>query len=65
MLFRSISNVDNLDAQTQMVDEKIYYDLNAQSIKEINPQIFDWLKLQDINVNVIIILMLIVAGINI
>ena len=40
-------------------------DLNAQTIKEINPQIFDWLKLQDINVNVIIILMLIVAGINI
>ena len=61
----TISNFDNLDAQAQMVDEKIYYDLNAQSIKEINPQIFDWLKLQDINVNVIIILMLIVAGINI
>jgi lipoprotein-releasing system permease protein len=31
----------------------------------MNPQIFDWLKLQDINVKVIIILMLIVAAINI
>ena len=61
----TIHNFDNLDAQTQMVYEKIHYDLNAQTIKEINPQIFDWLKLQDINVNVIIILMLIVAGINI
>ena len=61
----TIHNFDNLDALTQMVYEKIDYDLNAQTIKEINPQIFDWLKLQDINVNVIIILMLIVAGINI
>ena len=61
----TIHNFEDLDAQTQMVYEKIHYDLNAQTIKEINPQIFDWLKLQDINVNVIIILMLIVAGINI
>jgi lipoprotein-releasing system permease protein len=61
----TIDNFEDLDAQTQMVYEKIHYDLNAQTIKEINPQIFDWLKLQDINVNVIIILMLIVAGINI
>ena len=61
----TIHNFEDLDAQTQMVYEKIDYDLNAQTIKEINPQIFDWLKLQDINVNVIIILMLIVAGINI
>ena len=61
----TIHNFEDLDALTQMVYEKIDYDLNAQTIKEINPQIFDWLKLQDINVNVIIILMLIVAGINI
>lgn len=60
-----IDNFDNLDAQTKMVYEKISYNLNAQSIKQLNPQIFDWLKLQDINVNVIIILMLIVAVINI
>ena len=60
-----IDNFDNLDAQTKIVYEKISYNLNAQSIKQLNPQIFDWLKLQDINVNVIIILMLIVALINI
>ena len=61
----TINNFEDLDEQTKMVYEKIPYNLNAQSIKEINPQIFDWLKLQDINVNVIIILMLIVAAINI
>jgi len=61
----TIDNFEELDKQTKMVYEKIGYNLNAQSIKELNPQIFDWLKLQDINVNVIIILMLIVAAINI
>jgi lipoprotein-releasing system permease protein len=38
--------------------------LNARSIKEIYPQIFDWLSLQDINGIIIIVLMLIVSGIN-
>ena len=33
--------------------------------KRLIQQIFDWLKLQDINVNVVIILMLIVSAINI
>ena len=61
----TINDFEELEKQTQMVYEKTPYNLNAQSIKELNPQIFDWLKLQDINVNVIIILMLIVAAINI
>ncbi len=61
----TINNFEDLEKQTQIVYEKTSYDLNAQSIKEMNPQIFDWLKLQDINVKVIIILMLIVAAINI
>jgi len=38
--------------------------LNAQNIQELHPQIFDWLNLQDLNVQVIIILMVIVASIN-
>jgi lipoprotein-releasing system permease protein len=38
--------------------------LKVMNIVEKYPQIFDWLNLQDINVMVIIILMLIVAGIN-
>ena len=61
----TINDFEELEKQTQMVYEKTPYNLNAQSIKELNPQIFDWLKLQDINVNVVIILMLIVAAINI
>ena len=38
--------------------------LKVLNIVEKYPQIFDWLNLQDVNVMVIIILMLIVAGIN-
>ena len=35
--------------------------VKVRNIKELYPQIFDWLKLQDMNVLVIIILMLLVA----
>jgi len=59
-----IDNFDELDEITAKVYEKIPYNLNAQSIKEKNPQLFDWLDLQDINVRVILILMLIVGGVN-
>lgn len=60
-----IENFEELDKQTEILYEKVPFNLNAENIKQLNPQIFDWLKLQDINVNVIIILMLIVALINI
>ncbi len=36
----------------------------VRNIVERNPQIFDWLELQDLNVMIIIILMLVVAGFN-
>ena len=42
-----------------------YYNKNVKSIHQLYPQIFDWLKLQDVNVMVIILLMLLVAGVNI
>lgn len=38
--------------------------LRVTSIKDKNPQLFDWLNLQNINVWVILILMIIVAGFN-
>ena len=60
----SINDFRNLESITNEVYDMIPYDLNAQSIKEKAPQLFDWLKLQDMNVKVILILMLLVAGIN-
>ncbi len=56
-----------------MVAEAVYFDMiercdrqgntyYARSIKELNPMIFDWLAVQDINVVVILVLVLAVAG---
>ena len=59
-----VNNIENLDSYAKEIDEKIDYNLKAISIKEKYPQIFDWLKLQDFNVLIILILMLIVGGIN-
>lgn len=64
--------VDNYD-QLDEVAEELYFDLAekqdrrgntfyARSIKELNPMIFNWLDVLDINVVIILILMLAVAG---
>ena len=58
------NNFKNIDLNTNLVDELIDYDLKALSIKQKYPQIFDWLRLQDFNVLIILILMLIVGGVN-
>ena len=60
----SINDFSKLDE----VSEKIYNisgsDLNARTIKDIYPQIFDWLGLQNINAAIIITLMIVVSGMN-
>lgn len=64
--------VDDYD-QLDKVAEELYFDLAekqdrlgntfyARSIKELNPMIFNWLDVLDINVVIILILMLAVAG---
>ena len=59
-----LSKIDNLQYNSQLIDETIDFDLKAISIKDKYPQIFDWLRLQDFNVLIILILMLIVGGVN-
>ena len=59
-----IDNFDKLDEITNHVYTKIPYNLNAQSIVEKNPQLFDWLELQNVNLKVILILMLVVGSVN-
>ncbi len=59
-----IKDFSKLEDITNKIYKDIDYDLKATSIKELYPQIFDWLKLQDMNVVVIIILMILVAGIT-
>ena len=55
---------DNVSSYTSEIDELIDFNLKAQNSKELNPQIFDWLRLQDFNVVIILILMLLVGCVN-
>jgi len=60
----SITNYDEIDKIGEEVNELIGDGLKAETIKEINPTIFSWLELQDVNAIIVIALMILVAGIN-
>ena len=60
-----LEDFSKIDEKTSEIYDRIPYNLNAQSIKDLNPQVFDWLALQKVNVRVILILMFIVAIMNI
>jgi lipoprotein-releasing system permease protein len=59
-----IHNYRDIDRINELVLENIPYTLLSRTIKDIYPQIFDWLALLDMNVYVIIFIMILVAGIN-
>lgn len=60
-----IDSYDDLDKLDLYVYDNIGYDLHSTTIVNQNPDIFNWLELQDVNVIVIIVLMVVVAVINI
>lgn len=64
-----VKDYENLDRTTQDLfftmasyKDRLGNNLYTRSIKDINPMIFNWLNLLDMNVWVIIILMLVVSG---
>jgi lipoprotein-releasing system permease protein len=59
-----IDNFKDLDRLEKYVYRTIGFSLDATTIRQLYPQIFDWLDLQDINVLIILILMVLVAGIT-
>ena len=59
-----INDFDRLDELGIYVYDHVDYTLNVQTVREVYPQIFDWLKLLDKNVIVILILMILVSGIT-
>ena len=60
-----IDNYKELEKLGDFVYSHVAYNLHSSTIKEQNPDIFNWLNLQDYSFYVIIILMLVVAVINI
>jgi lipoprotein-releasing system permease protein len=60
-----LHNFEKLDQTRAEINEKIDFDLSATTVKEIFPNIFDWLNVQYVNELIIMILMLLIACINI
>jgi lipoprotein-releasing system permease protein len=60
----TINNWEDLDKMTDEIYNTIPFDLESKNIKEINPEIFNWLGFLDMNIAVIITLMIIVSLIN-
>lgn len=60
-----INNVNQLEQMGALINsEYIGHELEAKSMKQVNPNLFDWLDLQTMNEKVIILLMILVAIIN-
>ena len=67
LLELSVNDIDRLDDITKDLSLSIYdyYLKNVKNIKDLYPQIFYWIQLQDMNVKVIIVLMLLVSIMNV
>lgn len=59
-----LDDFSRLDEIGNYLYENLHYSLNIKTIKEMYPQIFDWLALLDMNVYVILFLLVLVAAIN-
>ncbi len=59
-----VKDFEQLIPSTEHVNDALPIDLNAQSIVERMPDIFEWLGMLDMNANIIFVLMVIVAVIN-
>lgn len=60
-----ITNVNDLDKMGYLINQNfVGQKLEARTMRDINPNLFDWLNLQNVNEQVIIILMILVAVIN-
>ncbi|MFN7012844.1 MAG: ABC transporter permease [Bacteroidia bacterium] len=57
-------NSDKMEETSELIFDEIDLDLNVKTIRDLMPQIFDWLDLQDMNEIIILVLMSLVAGIN-
>jgi lipoprotein-releasing system permease protein len=59
-----LRNFDELEQTANLVYDNLDIDLRSNTVKEYYPTIFEWLSLLDVNTQVILILMMVVAVIN-
>lgn len=59
-----VTDFKNIDQMGHKVFNLVSYNLNSRTIKQLYPQIFDWLELMDMNVYIILLLMVVVAVIT-
>lgn len=57
-----VDDFDNVETISEEIKTRIGYHLKSETVKQSEEQIFSWLELQDMNVIVIIVLMVVVAG---
>lgn len=60
----NLTNDQYIDDAASEIFEYIPYSVELRTIREMHPQLFEWLQLLDMNVWVIVILMIVVACIN-
>jgi len=59
-----IKDYDKIDEMGMYVNDQIGYQLKAETIREIFPQLFDWIELLDTNVLVLMIITILVCTIT-
>jgi lipoprotein-releasing system permease protein len=59
-----LKDYTGIDSISNRIAEALPPEWNSRSIREVYPNIFDWLNIQDVNRNVIFIVMAVVAIIN-
>lgn len=60
----SLIDHQHIDSTSSEIYEKLPNGMNSLTLKELSPEIFDWLKLQETNKYILITIMVIVAMIN-
>ena len=59
-----LDDYKNIDTISMRLSDKLPVEWMSRSVREVYPNIFDWLNIQDVNRNVIFVVMTIVAIIN-
>ncbi len=57
-----VKNFDDLAQVAENVDATLGYEMNSMTIRDLYPQIFEWLDLMDMNVIIILVLMITVSA---